>query len=921
MSKYELDSDYLDPDSDISNKEINEIIDKADKIINSGKPDPDILFKACFKKARCLQIMGKFEESKESIEIALKIYPEMPKALVLLGNVLNHVENKYDAAIECINKALEQLPEYAFGFVMRGNVYLKKGELDKAVSDYSYAITLQPDYVEAYINRGGVYFLLGKHDDVITDCNEAIRLDPNYANAYVNRGNAYLNKDEFDKAIADYNKAAQIDPNHLLSFFNCGVAYANRGEIDKAITNFVRAIQLQPDIVYAINDRCIVYGKEGEFDKAIEIFSFIIQQRPDYYDAVNNRGIVFAQMRNYEKAIADFTRAIQLVPNNAAPYFNLGNLYDETGVYDKAILNFSIGLRIQPTDTQAFFKRANIYTKLHDYNKALADYTKVIQFKPDCAEAFYNRGIIYGCIKEYNRAIADFNDALHNGLEDADVFLSRGDAFFYKRDYDSAIADYERTLQLKPDNIDAFFNIGNIYWGKKEYDKAIEIYNKAILLQPNHFGSFFNRGALYEIKGEKDKALYDYRKALLLIIESKETSIDSLYSKNIEDFYYLADKVLPYSELFWELPIDKLQNIPHFFIEIILKFRNMEMEKSSYKKLIQSVYSLWQKCREFNNGVMVYQYTSMKLLEKIRSDRRLHLEPAIYQNDPEEGKIFYKQLVKYFKSKNSYIADIIESLSKTNSETVVFIRSLTSCKDSLVMWNSSYGDNGHGISIGIPVWKINKGQGIDKSLTNYTPPIRLIDYTSTMRLTNSEQNNELSSDQKTEKRIEINSSGITGNEQIDGVVPLWKMGLYKIMYLSEADAQEKLKNIIDCLLQIEEKEYTEELKKLLGELFSSVTHIIKDKSYAHEEEYRLLFVDTLNENKKYIRKSVINNICEGIYVETEPILFVDDKDKVYFGPKIPEVTIDKYRHSFSLSGLPLSGSIYNMLIPSEIKYR
>jgi hypothetical protein len=68
-------------------------------------------------------------------------------------------------------------------------------------------------------------------------------------------------------------------------------------------------------------------------------------------------------------------------------------------------------------------------------------------------------------------------------------------------------------------------------------------------------------------------------------------------------------------------------------------------------------------------------------------------------------------------------------------------------------------------------------------------------------------------------------------------------------------------------------------------------------------------------------ESVKNGICDGVYVETEPVLFQDNEDIVYFGPKVSEVTINKYRHAFRLSGLPLEGSTDDMLQPSGIHYR
>jgi len=74
MSKYECDLDYLIYGRDISNEEINEIISEADEIIKIRNSDLDTLSKAYIKKAQCLHKLRRFEESKESIEIALQFY-------------------------------------------------------------------------------------------------------------------------------------------------------------------------------------------------------------------------------------------------------------------------------------------------------------------------------------------------------------------------------------------------------------------------------------------------------------------------------------------------------------------------------------------------------------------------------------------------------------------------------------------------------------------------------------------------------------------------------------------------------------------------------------------------------------------------------------------------------------------------------
>ncbi|WP_062328613.1 hypothetical protein [Treponema endosymbiont of Eucomonympha sp.] len=93
-----------------------------------------------------------------------------------------------------------------------------------------------------------------------------------------------------------------------------------------------------------------------------------------------------------------------------------------------------------------------------------------------------------------------------------------------------------------------------------------------------------------------------------------------------------------------------------------------------------------------------------------RANRRFRLTPADYQNDPEEGKVFYDRLKTFCNA--DAISTVLDSI-RSNSEKVAFSRSLTELEDSLVMWNSSYGHKGKGVAVGIAKQKTNKGFGID----------------------------------------------------------------------------------------------------------------------------------------------------------------------------------------------------------------
>jgi hypothetical protein len=139
-------------------------------------------------------------------------------------------------------------------------------------------------------------------------------------------------------------------------------------------------------------------------------------------------------------------------------------------------------------------------------------------------------------------------------------------------------------------------------------------------------------------------------------------------------------------------------------------------------------------------------------------------------------------------------------------------------------------------------------------------------------------------------------------------MPLDKCGLYNIIYLSEdrkdTEEQKEMDKIAECL-----KEFTSEdlskpiVKQFLANLLTFATHLVKDKSYEYENECRLIYFDTIRKRNPYIK------IQDGVYVETEPVLFENNEDVVYFGPHVSSVSIQKFRHTFKYSSLPHEGSV------------
>jgi tetratricopeptide (TPR) repeat protein len=111
MSKYHLEINYLVLGFDISTEELQEIIEEADRVIAETAENPQKTAEAYLKKSQCLLKLGKYEESRVSIEKALSLFPDMAEAAIQLGNIHNEERNnvlrKADSFVERVNAILK----------------------------------------------------------------------------------------------------------------------------------------------------------------------------------------------------------------------------------------------------------------------------------------------------------------------------------------------------------------------------------------------------------------------------------------------------------------------------------------------------------------------------------------------------------------------------------------------------------------------------------------------------------------------------------------------------------------------------------------------------------------------------------------------------------------------------------------------
>ena len=152
-------------------------------------------------KARALMGLQNYKDAIKVTEDALKKFRNNPELYYIRG-MLNYQRGKPMLAIGDYNKVLSLNANWntCQVFLNRGIANDALQQSDQAIQDFTKAILADPNYAGGYIARGNVLYNVGKYQQAVEDFKKAEILNPDNPVITYNIGMAYY-KDE-DRAAA-----------------------------------------------------------------------------------------------------------------------------------------------------------------------------------------------------------------------------------------------------------------------------------------------------------------------------------------------------------------------------------------------------------------------------------------------------------------------------------------------------------------------------------------------------------------------------------------------------------------------------------------------------------------------------------------------------------------------------------------------
>jgi serine/threonine-protein kinase len=314
---------------------------------------------------RVLYSIGKSDEAIAFLRAARETHPDDFWINLTLGRFLiPKGPPEYQAADQCLQRALTRQPNTAAPYLALGRLRLRERKSDEAMADFTRAAECAPNYAPAHYAIG--YMRYTKHDlaGAIGELRKATEIKPDYAEAHNTLIFALAGpKRDWELAINDYRERVRRDDRHGGNHFGLGTALLANERADQAISEFRAAIKLDPTLAFA-------YSGLGQ---ALQVKGEAAGGKHDHDQAT----------RFYAEAIQEHKKAIALNPNHPLTRYRLAKVLNQNG----------------------------------DFRSAVDEYRETLWLKPDFVEAHWDLGISLKRQGKFADALGELKRARELGLE------------------------------------------------------------------------------------------------------------------------------------------------------------------------------------------------------------------------------------------------------------------------------------------------------------------------------------------------------------------------------------------------------------------------------------------------------------------------------------------------------------------------
>lgn len=282
----------------------------------------------------------------QEIEALEKLIEDRPLSpLFARLGLLRYGKGDYDRAIVAYEQAIQRAPRAAALYLGRAAVYFAQGENERALADFEDAARFADadadtnSIARALHGKGNVLIRKGDVEGAIAAYTLALQRDPRDARIYLDRSAARDAAKDYDGALADVEEALKNDPTNPIAHYARGVYRLGLRDYDRALVDFDRAIQLDDDYAPAHGARALVLAaapdaklRDGKAAVASAERACKLTDSKEYH-LLADLAAAQAEAGDFDAAVAQQQASIELATAAGLPVPEVDRARDRLALY------------------------------------------------------------------------------------------------------------------------------------------------------------------------------------------------------------------------------------------------------------------------------------------------------------------------------------------------------------------------------------------------------------------------------------------------------------------------------------------------------------------------------------------------------------------------------------------------------------
>jgi tetratricopeptide (TPR) repeat protein len=290
---------------------------RADRLVNNPRQG---LAEALFNVASALRNEQNGALALGYGRLALALQPELPAALMLVGDVLDAQGRENEA-----NEVFARIPRsspIAFSARIRVAENLSAmGQTEQAVRQLNSLADEQPARIDPLLSLGQIHRRNERYLDAVT---------------------------AYDRAL---QRIPALEARHWSLLYARGIALERAKLWPRAEADFLKALELNPDQPDVLNYLAYTWVDRGEhYERAERMLEKAVALRPKSGHIIDSLGWVLYRIGRVEEAVPLLERAVELVPEDPTMLDHLGDAYFRVGRINEARFQWQRALRNKPEE-------------------------------------------------------------------------------------------------------------------------------------------------------------------------------------------------------------------------------------------------------------------------------------------------------------------------------------------------------------------------------------------------------------------------------------------------------------------------------------------------------------------------------------------------------------------------------------------